>query len=135
MTEFKDVNESILPEDIEEHSKFYNEPDLFQKLKSLPRSAVSQVLERALLLRELLFNGSTPLWARGTILGALGYLILPLDVIPDFLPGVGFIDDIALMGLVLANLDNMVTEEIRQKVKKKISSDSPLDDTRLADQP
>lgn len=109
-----------LPEDVERYGKHYNESDFWKKLQGLPRSAVGLVLEKALLLRELLVDGATPLWVKGTILGALGYLILPIDLVPDFLPGVGFVDDIAAMSLVLANLGGMVTDEIRQRAKRRM---------------
>jgi uncharacterized membrane protein YkvA (DUF1232 family) len=39
----------------------------------------------------------TPLRAKGILLAALGYFILPADTIPDFLIGVGFTDDIAVL--------------------------------------
>ncbi|MBX3579251.1 MAG: DUF1232 domain-containing protein [Rhizobiaceae bacterium] len=39
----------------------------------------------------------TPLRARGILLAALGYFVLPADTIPDFLIGVGFTDDIAVL--------------------------------------
>ncbi len=106
--------------DYEKYSKHYNEDDFWHKVTTLPRSAIEQVLEKALTLRELLFDGATPLWVKGTILGALGYLILPIDLIPDFLPGIGYVDDLAVMGFVLANLDNMVTEDIRQRVRLRM---------------
>ena len=35
------------------------------------------------------------------IAGALAYVIFPIDVIPDFIPGVGFIDDIFVLGYVV----------------------------------
>ena len=120
MTEPNNPDQTPLPEDVERYGKHYNESDFWTKLQKLPRSAVGQVLEKALLLRELLLDGATPLWVKGTILGALGYLILPIDLVPDVLPGVGFVDDIAAMGLVLANLKGMVTDEVRQRAKKRM---------------
>jgi uncharacterized membrane protein YkvA (DUF1232 family) len=39
-----------------------------------------------------------------TIAGALAYVVLPLDVIPDFIPGVGFLDDAFVLGWVIKNL-------------------------------
>ncbi|HTV70539.1 MAG TPA: YkvA family protein [Rhizobiaceae bacterium] len=39
----------------------------------------------------------TPIRAKGILLAALGYFILPADTIPDFLIGVGFTDDIAVL--------------------------------------
>ncbi len=40
------------------------------------------------------------------IVAALIYFISPIDVIPDFLPGIGFIDDVFVIGLVAAQINN-----------------------------
>jgi uncharacterized membrane protein YkvA (DUF1232 family) len=41
-------------------------------------------------------------WARRAILfGVLGYLAFPIDIVPDFLPGIGHLDDAVLLGLAL----------------------------------
>jgi uncharacterized membrane protein YkvA (DUF1232 family) len=38
---------------------------------------------------------------RAILFGVLGYLALPIDLVPDFLPGVGQLDDAVLLGLAL----------------------------------
>jgi uncharacterized membrane protein YkvA (DUF1232 family) len=38
---------------------------------------------------------------RAILFGVLGYLALPIDLVPDFLPGVGHLDDAVLLGLAL----------------------------------
>src|SRR4051794_7177943 len=38
---------------------------------------------------------------RGVLLLVLGYLALPIDLVPDFLPGIGQLDDAVLLGLAL----------------------------------
>ena len=43
-----------------------------------------------------------------TIAGALAYVVMPFDVIPDFIPGVGFIDDIFVVGMVMKSLSDEV---------------------------
>ena len=42
------------------------------------------------------------------IAGALAYVILPFDIIPDFIPGIGFIDDIFVVGMVMKSLSDEV---------------------------
>lgn len=42
------------------------------------------------------------------IAGALAYVILPIDVIPDFIPGVGFIDDIFVVGIVMKSISDEI---------------------------
>jgi len=41
-----------------------------------------------------------------SIAGALAYVIMPIDVIPDFLPGIGYIDDVFVVGMVMKSLAN-----------------------------
>ena len=38
---------------------------------------------------------------RALLFAVLGYLALPIDIVPDFLPGVGHLDDAALLALAL----------------------------------
>ncbi len=114
---------SCIPPSNEEHAKQYRDEDFWEKIHTLPREVVGQVLEKALLLRELLFAAGTPMWMRGTIIATMLYLISPVDACPDFLPGIGYLDDISLLGLVVANLDNMITDDIRQRVRRRLGSD------------
>jgi uncharacterized membrane protein YkvA (DUF1232 family) len=44
----------------------------------------------------------TPLRAKGILVAALGYFILPTDAIPDMILGLGFTDDIAVLTAALA---------------------------------
>lgn len=43
------------------------------------------------------FDPATPLRAKSILLGALAYFILPIDVIPDLVLGLGFTDDMAVL--------------------------------------
>jgi len=43
------------------------------------------------------FDPATPVKAKGILVGALAYFILPLDIIPDFILGLGFTDDMAVL--------------------------------------
>ena len=50
----------------------------------------------------------TPTRAKAVLLGALAYFILPIDVIPDFIPLLGFTDDAAVIATALATItDNL----------------------------
>lgn len=46
----------------------------------------------------------TPLAAKGIMMGALAYFVLPTDAIPDVLAGIGFTDDAAVITAVIATL-------------------------------
>jgi len=43
------------------------------------------------------FDPATPLKAKGILIGALAYFILPFDIVPDFILGLGFTDDMAVL--------------------------------------
>lgn len=53
------------------------------------------------LLRRLTADGTLPRGVRWRIGLALGYLALPLDLVPDFLPVVGYADDVLVVALAL----------------------------------
>jgi uncharacterized membrane protein YkvA (DUF1232 family) len=46
----------------------------------------------------------TPMAAKGIMLGALAYFVLPFDAIPDIFAGIGFTDDAAVIAALLATL-------------------------------
>ena len=50
------------------------------------------------------------------IAGALAYVVLPIDIIPDFIPGVGFVDDVFVLGWVIKTLSDEIE---RFKMYKK----------------
>lgn len=62
----------------------------------------------------------TPLRVRASLLGALGYFVLPLDGIPDFILGLGFTDDAAVIMGVLALMRAHITDEHRSAAHKAL---------------
>jgi uncharacterized membrane protein YkvA (DUF1232 family) len=67
------------------------------------------------------FDPATPLKVKGTLLGALAYFILPFDVIPDFLIGVGFTDDLAVLVTAITLVRGHITEVHRDKAREKLN--------------
>ena len=59
----------------------------------------------------------TPTRVRMTLLGALGYFILPTDAIPDFLLLFGFTDDIAILTGAIATVRGHITPAHRKAAK------------------
>ena len=53
-------------------------------------------------------------------IGALGYLISPLDVMPDAIPIVGLANDMAVLVYVLKKVWSLVSDEAREKAKNKM---------------
>jgi uncharacterized membrane protein YkvA (DUF1232 family) len=85
--------ESPVPNKPMTSPRSYSAPALWHTLGRVAVVAGRKTLTSALVLFYCLKDRETPAWARGVIVGALGYLILPLDMVPDILPGAGYGDD------------------------------------------
>jgi uncharacterized membrane protein YkvA (DUF1232 family) len=53
------------------------------------------------LLRGLVADSSVPRATRWWLVGLLGYLLLPFDLVPDFIPVLGIADDAIIVAIVL----------------------------------
>ena len=62
----------------------------------------------------------TPMAAKGIMLGALAYFVMPIDAIPDVLAGIGFTDDAAVIAAVIATLGANVRSRHRELAEKAI---------------
>jgi len=113
-----DKTEHSSPGEYDAYRHHYSDEALWSKIGSMPRSVGRAVVEKAITLWVVLVSRDTPMWARLMIVGVLGYFICPIDVIPDAIPVVGYSDDLAAMGLVLTQLDNMVTPAMRDRVQR-----------------
>lgn len=61
---------------------------------------------------------NTPISAKATAVGALAYWILPIDLIPDFLPAAGFVDDATAVLLAYKSISAHITDEHREKAEQ-----------------
>lgn len=65
-------------------------------------------------------DAKTPLKAKGTLFGALAYFILPIDLIPDVILGLGFTDDLAVLMTAMTIVKNHVRQEHRDRARETI---------------
>jgi uncharacterized membrane protein YkvA (DUF1232 family) len=66
-------------------------------------------------------DSRTPLRAKGTLLAALAYFVLPADTIPDFILGLGFTDDVAVLTAAIAAVKAHVTPAHRLAARKALA--------------
>ena len=104
----------------EKYQKYFSDNQFWGKLKKIARKAGIKVAYAALLLYYVLRNPATPKADRTKIVGALGYLILPTDLLPDFLPVVGFTDDLAALAWALYSVAKNVTPEVKIQARQKL---------------
>jgi uncharacterized membrane protein YkvA (DUF1232 family) len=108
-----------LSEPGDEYSKQYSDAKFWEKLVAYSKIAGAEVVERALELYFAAQSPDTPKWAKMTIIAALGYLITPLDAIPDIVPFVGYSDDLGVLALAIARVAMCITPGIKAQARAK----------------
>lgn len=91
-----------------------------EKISRIARRAGSKLVYAALLLYNTLESDKISLKDKAIIIGALGYLISPLDVIPDAIPIAGLGDDLAVLIYVLNKVWGNVNEDVKAKSREKL---------------
>lgn len=108
------------PKDIEKYEKHYNEDRFWTKVVRVAKRAGVKLVYAALLLYYVMKDPLTPQGDRLKIIGSLGYFILPLDIIPDWIPVVGYTDDLAVLTWVLYEIAKNVTPQVKENAKAKL---------------
>jgi len=89
-------------------------------LRRLLRRAGRTLARPALECLELLLDAKTPPQVRITMVAALTYLLVPMDLIPDFIPAAGFSDDLVALTALLGLCTTHMNEEIRIRAQRKL---------------
>ena len=94
-----------------------------KKFWSVVKKAARQIpiIEEVVAGYYCAFDKNTPFKVRLTLIGALAYFVLPIDVVPDVIMGIGFADDLALLTYVLKTVHSNITDEHRLRAKHALS--------------
>ena len=95
-------------------------------LLKLLRRAGRGLARPALECFEMVLDPDTPTPAKLTVLAALTYLLVPLDLIPDFIPVAGFSDDLVAITALLGICGRHRTEAICQRAQRRLDRWFPL---------
>jgi len=106
--------------DLKKYQGHYDEGRFWKKLKNWGRKLGLKAVYAALVLYYALESPEITSRDKALIWGALGYLILPLDLIPDLLPVSGLTDDVAALMLALYKVAKNITPEVRGKAEIKL---------------
>ena len=108
--------------DYKKYTNYFTDSKFWEKMKEVAKKVGLKVTSYALILYYVLQKDEVPLKDKIIITGALGYFILPVDLIPDFIPIAGYTDDVAGMLFAIKKCMNYVDDEIKEKVSAKLVS-------------
>lgn len=107
-------------EPFEKYEPHFNEDSFWQKLNRYARQAGLKVVYAALLLYYAYRRKETPSWAKRVVFGVLGYLIMPIDFIPDLSPLIGYTDDLGVLGIGLVTIAAYVNADVKVQAREKL---------------
>lgn len=106
-------------ENLKKYSEDFSSGKLWEKLKESASKLGVKVVYTALQLYYLTLDPKGSLADKAIITAALGYLILPLDLVPDFMPA-GFLDDGIILAWALKQMNAAISDETRAQALAKL---------------
>lgn len=113
--DFRNIN-------MEKYADDYSEGNLWEKVRENVTRMGLTLIYKALQLYYVAQSPDCPPKVTAGIYAALGYLISPLDLIPDFTPIAGFADDATAIGLALLLAQMYITDDIKAQARNRIHS-------------
>ena len=101
--------------------KYFNPQAFWAKLKKYAKIIGRETVYYVLLLYYTMKLPQVSWINKAYIAGALGYLIFPLDFIPDAIPIVGYSDDFAAIMMVFNQVKDSITPEVEAKANEKLN--------------
>ena len=128
--EFKDfkeyeeikVDDTTMAYDYNKYTDDFSDGKFWDKIKEVAKKIGLKTTSYALILYYVLQKKEVPFKDKMLITGCLGYFILPIDLIPDFIPIAGYTDDVAGMIFAIRKCMDYVDDEIKQNVSNKLVS-------------
>ena len=114
------MEETQAMNEVNKYAKNYSEKGFWEKVKRYSLKFGVKPIYLLLLLFYLIPKVS--IIDKAIIIGGLGYFISPFDIIPDAIPVVGYIDDMAVLMFVYSRVKSNLDDETIQKAKDKLRS-------------
>ena len=120
MEDMQDIKDKVNETSIQVYKKDYSEESLFTKLLKYAKVIGVNLVYKALQLYFVLQKPEFSAADKAIVFAALGYLISPLDFLPDPTPGVGYTDDALAVALAFAKVFMYIDDEVRTLAKQKL---------------
>lgn len=105
---------------IKDYAKHYSDKEFLEKILNYAKAAGINVIYVGLLLFYTLENPNLPKKLKALVMGSLGYFILPIDLIPDFIPLAGYTDDLTVLLAAIGVVAMYIDDESKEKSKSKL---------------
>lgn len=103
------------------YSNKFSKRDFVEKIARIAKGAGAKLVYAALILYYTLQSDKVSATNKAMIIGALGYLISPLDVVPDAIPIAGLADDLGVLVFVLKKVWTDIDPDIQVKARERLS--------------
>jgi len=107
--------------DFMKYASVFSQSSFVEKIARVAKAAGAKLVYAALILFYTLQSPHVSAADKAMIVGALGYLISPLDVLPDAIPIVGLTDDLGVLVYVLKRVWTDIDPDVKAKAKEKLS--------------
>lgn len=107
--------------DFMSYANKFSQSEFVEKISRIAKRAGAKLVYAALILFYTLQSDRISVKNKALIIGALGYMISPLDVVPDAIPIVGLSDDLTVLLYVLKTVWTDVDPSIQDRAKEKLS--------------
>ena len=107
--------------DFMSYANKFSQSEFAEKISRIAKRAGSKLVYAALILYYTLQSDKVSKADKAIIIGALGYMISPIDVIPDAIPIAGLTDDLAVLLYVLKKVWTGIDPEIITQAREKLS--------------
>ena len=107
--------------DFMNYSGKFSKKEFAEKISRIAKRAGAKLVYAALILYYTLQSDKVSKADKAIIIGALGYMISPIDVIPDAIPIAGLTDDLAVLLYVLKRVWTGIDPEIIAQAREKLS--------------
>ena len=119
--------------DFQKYKDKFNQQGLFDKIQRVAKRAGAKLVYVALILYYLIQSDKVSLKDKAIIIGALGYLISPLDAVPDAIPIAGLSDDLGVLLYVLNKVWASVDDDMKKQAREKLSKWFDDDEMEVAE--
>ncbi|MEE1230200.1 MAG: YkvA family protein [Phascolarctobacterium sp.] len=120
-TEPKFDESQITEKELQKYEQHYNESSFLDKVTKYGKLIGINALYKAVQLWFVMQKPDVPATTKAVIMGALGYLIAPLDFLPDLMPVLGYTDDFVAITFALIKVQGYIDEEVERKSKNLLA--------------